>query len=127
MKNLFKLFILIIFLNSCSFNPNSTLWTKKTEIKKDKIFKTKQIIIKEKILENELNNSLKINISNLKIENSYFKNFTNNSGRYNYEGSLKSISRYKFSKIQNFHLYEPEIAIDKNNIIFFDNKGNILI
>ena len=126
MKNLFKLFILIIFLNSCSFNPNSTLWTKKTEIKKDKIFKTKQIIIKEKILENELNNSLKINISNLKIENSYLKNFTNNSGRYNYEGSLKSTSRYKFSKIQNFHLYEPEIAIDKNNIIFFDNKGNIL-
>ena len=126
MKNLFKLFILIIFLNSCSFNPNSTLWTKKTEIKKDKIFKTKQIIIKEKILENELNNSLKINISNLKIENPFLKNFTNNSGRYNYEGSLKSISRYKFSKIQNFHLYEPEIAIDKNNIIFFDNKGNIL-
>ena len=126
MKNLFKLFILIIFLNSCSFNPNSTLWTKKTEIKKDKIFKTKQIIIKEKILENELNNSLKINISNLKIENSYLKNFTNNSGRYNYEGSLKSISRYKFSKIQNFDQYEPEIVIDKNNIIFFDNKGNIL-
>ena len=76
MKNLFKLFILIIFLNSCSFNPNSTLWTKKTEIKKDKIFKTKQIIIKEKILENELNNSLKINISNLKIENPFLKNFT---------------------------------------------------
>ena len=126
MKNLVKLFFLIIIINSCSFNPNSTLWTKRTEIKKDNILNTKQIVEKEKILENELNNNLKINISNLKIENSQIKNFTNNNGRSHYEGSLKSISRYKFSKIQNFDQYEPEIAIDKNNIIFFDNKGNIL-
>ena len=126
MKNLVKLFFIIIFINSCSFNPNSPLWTKRTEIKKDNILNTKQIVEKEKILENELNNNLKINISNLKIENSQIKNFTNNIGRSNYEGSLKSISRYKFSKIQNFDQYEPEIVIDKNNIIFFDNKGNIL-
>ncbi len=126
MKNLFKLFFLIFLINSCSLNPNSSLWTKKEEIKKDKILNTKQIIKKQKILKNELNTNLKINVSNLKIENSYLKNFTNNNGRYNYEGSLKNISRYKFSKIENFHQYEPEIAIDKNNIIFFDNKGNIL-
>ena len=126
MKNLLKLFILIIFINSCSFNPNSSLWTKRTEIKQDNILNTKQIVKKEKILENELNTSLKINLSNLKIENSYLKNFTNNNGRSNYEGILKNISRYKFSKIENFNQYEPEIAIDKNNIIFFDNKGNIL-
>ncbi len=126
MKNLFRLFILIIFINSCSLNPNSSLWTKKKEIKKENILNIKQIVKKKKILENELNTSLKINLSNLKIENSYLKNFTNNNGRSNYEGSLKSISRYKFSKIQNFDQYEPEIAIDKSNIIFFDNKGNIL-
>ena len=126
MKNLFKLFFLIFLINSCSLNPNSSLWTKKEEIKKDKILNTKQIIKKQKILKNELNTNLKINVSNLKIENSYLKNFTNNNGRYNYEGSLKNISRYKFSKIENFHQYEPEIAIDKNNIIFFDNKGNII-
>ena len=126
MKNLLKLFILIVFINSCSFNPNSSLWTKRTEIKEDKILNTREILKKEKILENELNTNLKINLSNLKVENSDIKNFTNNNGRSNYEGSLKSISRYKFSKIQNFDQYEPEIAIDKNNIIFFDNKGNIL-
>ena len=126
MKNLVKLFILIIFISSCSFNPNSSLWTKRTEVKKDNILSSRQIVKKEKILENELNTSLKINITNFKIENSYLKNFTNNNGRLNYEGSLKSISRYKFSKIKNFDHYEPEIAIDKNNIIFFDNKGNIL-
>ena len=120
MKNLVKLFILIIFISSCSFNPNSSLWTKRTEVKKDNILSSRQIVKKETILENELNTSLKINITNFKIENSYLKNFTNNNGRLNYEGSLKSISRYKFSKIENFHQYEPEIAIDKNNIIFFN-------
>ena len=76
MKNLVKLFILIIFISSCSFNPNSSLWTKKKEIKKDNILNTKQIVKKQKILENEFNTSLKINISNLKIENSYLKKFT---------------------------------------------------
>ena len=126
MKNLFKLFILIVFINNCSFNPNSSLWTKRTEIKEDKILNTRQIVKKEKILKNELNTNLKINLSNLKVENLHIKNFTNNNGRYNYVGNLKNISRYKFSKIENFNQYEPEIAIDKNNIIFFDNKGNIL-
>ena len=62
MKNLFKLFFFFIFLNSCSFNPNSSLWTKRTEIKEDKILNTRQILKKEKILENELNTNLKINL-----------------------------------------------------------------
>ena len=91
MKNLLRLFVLIIFINACSFNPNSSLWTKRTEIKEDKILNTREILKKEKILENELNTNLKINISNLKVENSDIKNFTNNNGRSNYEGSLKSI------------------------------------
>ena len=56
-------------------------------------------------------------MSNLKMESLYIKNFTNNSGRSNYEGSLKSISRYKFSKIQNFDQYEPEIAIDMSLLL----------
>ena len=39
---------------------------------------------------------------------------------------MKSISKYKFSKIEKFDEYEPEIIINQNNIIFFDNKGTIL-
>ena len=126
MKNLFKFFFIMIFIGSCSLNSNSSLWTKKTEIKKDRILKTRQIVEKEKILKNELNINLKIDLSNEKIENLYLQNFNNNNGRSNYDGKLKSISRYKFSKIENFHQYEPEIAIDKKNIIFFNNKGTVL-
>ena len=126
MKFFFNIFILLIFLNNCSLNSNSALWTKKTKIKEDKELKIKQIVEKEEILEKEFNTNLKIKLSDLKNENSYLERFTNNNGRSNYEGNLKSISRYRFSKIENFNQYEPEIAIDKNNIIFFDNKGNIL-
>ena len=126
MKFFFNIFILLIFLNNCSLNSNSALLTKKTKIKEDKELKIKQIVEKEEILEKEFNTNLKIKLSDLKNENSYLERFTNNNGRSNYEGNLKSISRYRFSKIENFNQYEPEIAIDKNNIIFFDNKGNIL-
>ena len=45
---------------------------------------------------------------------------------YNYDGNLETISRYKFSKIDNFNKFEPEIIFDKENIIFFNNKGSIL-
>ena len=111
---------------NCSLNPSSSLWTKNTKIQKDKTLKIKEIISKEKILENELNIDIKINIANVKSENTFLKYFNNNDGKSDYDGSLKSISRYKFSKIKNFNQYEPEIAIDKDNIIFFDNKGSIL-
>ena len=53
-------------------------------------------------------------------------NYSNNNGRLNYNGNLKKSSRYKFSKIENFHLYEPDISFHGNNLIFFDNKGSIL-
>ena len=60
------------------------------------------------------------------MENYPSSNLDNNIGRTNYNGNLKSISRYKFSKIEKFDQYEPEIIINQNNIIFFDNKGTIL-
>ena len=126
MIKFFKLFLLLILVANCSLNPSSSLWTKKTKIQKDKTLKIKEIISKEKILENELNIDIKINIANVKSENTFLKYFNNNDGKSDYDGSLKSISRYKFSKIKNFNQYEPEIAIDKDNIIFFDNKGSIL-
>ena len=53
-------------------------------------------------------------------------NLSNNNGRVNYNGNLKIISRFKFSTIDSFDQFEPEIIFDKDNIIFFDNKGSIL-
>ena len=53
-------------------------------------------------------------------------NSTNNSGRANYNGNLQSLSKFKYSKIDNFNELEPEIIFEGKNIIFFDNKGSIL-
>jgi len=121
-----KLILISLFLNSCSLNSDSSFWSKRNINEKQKILNIKQITKKEEILLKEINKNSVIDLSNLKKENYPMSYFDNNYGRTNYNGKLKSISRYKFSKIEKFDEYEPEIIINKKNIIFFDNKGAIL-
>mgnify|MGYP007071524015 CR=1 FL=1 len=42
----------------------------------------------------------KIHLKAKPINNSFINNFDNNNGRINYNGNLKSVSRFKFSKKQ---------------------------
>ena len=126
MNKIFKYILLILFLSSCSFNSDSSFWSKRNIDENQKILNIKRITKKEEVLLKEINKHLEINLSNFKIENHPSSNLDNNIGRTNYNGNLKSISRYKFSKIEKFDEYEPEIVINQNNIIFFDNKGTIL-
>tara|TARA_A100001011_G_scaffold308712_1_gene324456 strand:+ start:230 stop:1684 length:1455 start_codon:yes stop_codon:yes gene_type:complete len=120
-----KFLLLLFFLNNCSLDNKTGIWTKTSKIEEEKII-IKEVFKKEEALESEFNSEIKVNlISNFK-KNSFVNNLTNNNGRINYDGSLKNISKFKFSKIDNFDQYEPEIAFHKNNVIFFDNKGSIL-
>tara|TARA_B100001123_G_scaffold407697_1_gene500168 strand:- start:1694 stop:2944 length:1251 start_codon:yes stop_codon:yes gene_type:complete len=105
---------------------SSSFWTKSKKIKIEKNLEIEEIFKQEKILENEFNSNLKINLSSTPISNSFKNNLDNNNGRINYTGKLKNTSRYKFSKIENFNQFEPEIVFDKDNVIFFDNKGSII-
>ena len=125
MSKFLGIFLLLIFITSCSLDNKTGLWTKKQKIKEEKII-IKELFEKEKALEKEFNPNLKINLSAKLIDNSFINNFDNNNGRVNYNGTLKSISKFKFSKIDNFNQLEPEIIFDKNNVIFFDDKGSIL-
>ena len=125
MSKFLGIFLLLIFITSCSLDNKTGLWTKKQKIKEEKII-IKELFEKEKTLEKEFNPNLKINLSAKLIDNSFINNFDNNNGRVNYNGTLKSISKFKFSKIDNFNQLEPEIIFDKNNVIFFDDKGSIL-
>ena len=125
MSKFLGIILLLIFIASCSLDNKTGLWTKKQKIKEEKII-IKELFEKEKALEKEFNPNLKINLSAKLIDNSFINNFDNNNGRVNYNGTLKSISKFKFSKIDNFNQLEPEIIFDKNNVIFFDNKGSIL-
>ncbi len=126
MINYFKIFFFLILLTSCSLNPNSSLWTKDKKINIEDARNIKDITKKESILQREINPNIKINFSNAKKINSFQKQLTNNDGFTNYNGDLKKISKFKYSKIDNFNQYEPTISAEKNNIIFFDNKGSIL-
>jgi len=116
-------FLFIILTTGCSVNPNSKFWTKTGKIEIENELNTEQIFVKEKALMQEFNPDLKLNINTSTINNS--KNY-NNLGKSDFKSNLTNISKYKFSKIDNFDEYEPEIILHQNNLIFFDNKGSIL-
>ena len=123
MNKLLIIFFLF-FLTNCSLDTKSGIWTDKKKIlienkKITKVFKTKEI------LENELNATLKIRLKSKSFNNSLDNN-TNNNGRINFNGNLKNISKFKFSKISNFKLVEPELVFDQKNLFFFDDKGSII-
>ena len=137
MNKIFKIFFIFILLNNCSFDSKSKFWTKEKNIRQE-IKKSKQKNIKQEIrntkkknlfviedaLQKELNPNLEIRL--LKTNLSYDKKNQNNNSVNKYSGSLEKISKFNFSKIEYFDQYEPEIIFEKENIIFFDNKGAII-
>ena len=120
-----RIFLIFFFVSNFSLNQ-SEFWTKEKKIEKEKKFTIKKFTKEKKVLEKELNPNLKIKLSAKLIKNSFINNLDNNNGRINYNGNLKSISRYKFSKIDDFYQFEPEIVFDNNSVIFFNNNGSIL-
>ena len=124
MNKILKIILIFIFLTNCSLNQNSKFWTKEKIIKKK--VNIEEIFKKEEAFSSELNKNLKISLYTKPINKSFLNNYDNNNGRINYKGSLEKISKFKFSKIKNFHQYNPTISFHNNNIIYFDNKGSIL-
>ena len=124
MNNILRILLIFIIFSGCSLNKNSNFWTNK-KIKPEEQDNSKEIFTKEKLLDVEINPNLKISLYAKPIDKSFINNNDNNNGRVNYNGKLKNISKFKYSKIINFDQYEPEILFHKENIIFFDNKGAI--
>ena len=123
-----KILSLIIFsalLLSCSFHDGGGFWSKEKQINKSEI-KFTSLFKKENITSKEFNPSFKLslNINELKINKNSFYN--NNDGYNLFNGDLKKISRYSFSKIKDFYRFDPNLIFYNKNTIFFDNKGSIL-
>ncbi len=115
----------LILIVSCSFNKNSEFWTSSKNINFENNELTQKIFTKEDAIDKELNPNLKINFnSEISNNNSSKQNF-NNYGRLNFDSKLKKSSRYRFSKIKNFHQFEPQASSYRNFVIFFDNNGTI--
>ena len=125
MSNIFQLLLIIIFFSGCSLNKNSKFWTSET-IKEIEEQKFEKIFDDPKALSQELNTNINLNLNKNFTKNKLSVKFTNNDGRVNFDGSLKKSSKYKFSKIKNFYQFEPIIAFNKDNVIFFDDKGTVL-
>ena len=125
MNNFLRIILIFIFITNCSLHKNSKFWTKQ-KIIKEKQENLTEILKKEDNLEIEFNPNLKISLYSKPIDQSFLNNFDNNNGRIDFNGNLKNLSKYKFSKIKNFHKYNPRISFYNNDIIFFDNKGAIL-
>ena len=126
MSKLLAIILLFVFISNCSLDTKSGIWTKTKKIAEEKKLILKDLFKTEEALDTEFNPNLKINLSAKLINNSFINNFDNNNGRINYNGNLKNISRFRFSKIDNFDQFEPEIVFNNDNLIFFDNKGSIL-
>ena len=116
-------FIIFFCLSNCSFNTNSSFWTKERNTFEDKSA-TKIIIEKKKNTLNEFNPNFKIklpkNIGIIKDK------MLNNDGFVDFDGSLEKVSKYNFKKINYFENFEPEILLDDKNLFYFDNKGSII-
>ena len=117
-------YLILFFLFSCSANKNSEFWNKDNSINKKTdgkiLFEKKNTILKV------INPNIKISLKENYKLNSFINNLSNNNKITNYSGNIDKGKNYKFSKINNFELFTPDLFITKNkNYIFFDGKGNI--
>ena len=102
MNKIFVFFLIIIFLNNCSFNSKSKFWTNekniKQEIKKNNI---KELFTLEEALQKELNPDLEIKLIKLKLTND--KTNQNNNGS-NFVARITALSFPIIIKVSVFSI-----------------------
>ena len=123
-KNIFIILIILI-LNSCSFDTRSGIWTDEPINLGNEENKEIKVLFKKEILnENELNPNLKLEIKNFNQNKNKFNG--NNFGALEISSSFENISKYSFNRIKYFDHFEPELVFIRNDLIFFDKKGSII-
>ena len=117
--------LFILFLNSCSFDTRSGIWTKeKISLDSKENNQIKELFKKEILNENEFNPNLKLSIKNFTQSKNKYKG--NNFGALKVSSSFKNISKYSYSKIEYFEQFEPKAVFVDKDLIFFDKKGSII-
>ena len=125
MNKILGLFLVFILISNCSLDKKSSLWTESKKIETVNDLVINELFKNEEAFNKEFNSNVKIQLKSNPTKNSFVNNLNNNNGRVSYNGSLKNISRFKFSTIDNFDQIDPEILFYGDNIIFFENKGSI--
>ncbi len=123
MNRIFYTFLTLLFFG-CSF-ANTGFWTKDKKIEEVKKNVTK-VFIQEKIVTNEFNSSVKLDLSKVSYSNQKNNDITNDLGIVKIDNQIKNSSKFNFSKIDDFNYFEPELNFDGKNFVFFDDKGNLI-
>ena len=109
---------LLIFTGCSSDNKTSLPLDNSTKI-------IKKSISKKQIISKNFNANLEV-VLNEKPDIKKNGKLKNNLGRQEVENIKYIISNFKFKKIKNFSLLEPNIIFTKEGIIFFEKKGNLI-
>ena len=124
MNKLIILIVTLFLLNNCSFNENSRLWKNK-EKKLENHKNIKKVFTDEKKILTEFNPQLKLDLAKITISNKIIDN-KNDYGSQDYDGELKKIGNYKFSKLDDVNQINYKPIFLNNGLIFFDKKGSII-
>ena len=127
MNKTFHLLILFLFILNCSLDTKTGFWSQSEKLKFENKPLEEKLFVDVKIYQKEFNPDLKIRLKKNFKKNSFVNNLLNNNGVVEFNGELKKVSKYKFSKVSQFDYYQPELLFtEKNTLIFFDDKGTIL-
>ncbi len=116
--------LILIFLNNCSLNEGSKIWTK-DQIEKNKQEKLKKVFNENKKIIEEFNSELRLELENIKTNNKIIDN-KNNYGSQSYSGDFKKIDSLKFKKLKNINQLNYHPIFLNEGMIFFENKGTII-
>ena len=127
MGKLISLTIIIFFLNHCSFNQNSKIWTGDGQIKKKETKDNLELIFKkENDVSKDINllSSKRLIFEKSQVKSQWSQRFQNRFNDTNNFTFLNQGEIKKFSKISR-HKINKNILFYKNNLFFSDIKGNI--
>ena len=123
MNRLIILLLSLFLLNNCSLNENSKIWKEKEKNLESK--NIEKVFLDKKTIVSEFNQELKLNLGEIQSNNKTIDN-QNNYGSQSYDGLIKKVGNYKFSKLENINQLNFKPIFLNDGLIFFDKKGSIV-
>ena len=87
----------------------------------------KNVLLKKKIVTQEFNKNFNFSIDKLSIKINPLSDLNNNDGYLSFNNNLEKITKYNFSKIKNYSLFDPNLIFYNENVIFLMTKEQFLI
>lgn len=129
---LYFILIIVLFLNNCSFDNKTGIWTNEnmiSEEKNDQFKDFKKISSSQEIFNKIIphEKKLQIKLPDLIQPNNWNEIFYNNNNNYvNFDYKYLNQIQLKTKKLSK-HPTGEHILFSKNNLILSDEKGNIII